>query len=59
MTYREYLAIVLPKCTVRILNNTQWCELFNNGCCNKRFPNKDRISCNDCYDFEMKPNEKF
>ena len=59
LTYREYLAIVLPKCTVRAINQIHWCDLFNNGDCNKRFPNVKGFSCDDCYDQQMKPKEKF
>lgn len=53
LTYREYLKLVLPDITERCINNTHWCDLFNNGHCNKRFPNKDVRCCNDCFDDEV------
>lgn len=59
MIYCEYINIVLPKCTRRLINNVFWCDLFNQGVCDKHFPNIDGKTCDDCFDNEMRPLEGF
>lgn len=57
MTYMEYLKIILPKHSIRIINQTMWCGLFNNGECDKRFPNLENRSCIDYYYDQMRPDD--